>query len=118
MENTNPIESLQSYNDINSIDFGETVVFIKFRTEWCPPCKQLESILINISNSITYTVDVENDEFEEFLASNVILSIPTVIIKYKQEKTRFVGLKTADEINDMIHTLKTRYQGGKRPCDF
>lgn len=114
MENTHLIGSLQSYTDTDSIDFGETIVFIKFGTEWCRPCMQIESILNNIPNSVTYTVDVENDEFEEFLASNVILIIPTVIIKYKQEKTRFVGLKTADEINDMIHTLKTRYQGGKK----
>mgnify|MGYP001403240755 CR=1 FL=1 len=111
MENTNLIESLQSYNDINSIDFGETVVFIKFGTEWCPPCKQLESILINISNSITYMVDVENDDFEEFLANNNIYNIPSTIIKYKHEKIQFVGLRTIDEINNMVHNLKTRYHG-------
>lgn len=110
MENTHLIGNLQSYNDINSIDFGETVVFIKFGTEWCRPCTELESILINVSNSVTYKVDVENDEFEEFLASYNIYNIPTTIIKYKHEKVQFVGVKTVEEINNMVHNLKTRYR--------
>ena len=109
MEISQQIESLQSYNDINSIDFGETIVFIKFGTDWCLPCKQIEQILADIPNSITYTVDVENDEFEEFLAKNRVYNIPTTIIKYKLEKTQFVGLRTYEEINGMIHNLKTRY---------
>jgi len=109
MEISHSIDSLNSYENINSIDFGETIVFIKFGTDWCLPCKQLDQILIDIPNSITYTVDVENDEFEEFLAKKRIYNIPTTIINYKLEKTQFVGLRTYEEINNMIHNLKTRY---------
>ena len=109
MEISQQIESLQSYNDINSIDFGDTIVFFKFGTEWCGPCKNLEPILTDMPNSITYTINVENDEFEEFLSKNRIYNIPTTIIKYRNDKTQFVGLRTADEINNMIHNLKTRF---------
>ena len=84
-------------------------MFIKFGTDWCLPCKKIEQILVDIENSITYTVDVEIDEFEEFLAKNRIYNIPTTIIKYKQEKSQFVGLRTREEINNMINNLKTRY---------
>jgi thiol-disulfide isomerase/thioredoxin len=109
MEIAQLINSVDSYNNIESIDFGETIVFIKFGTEWCLPCKQLEQTLIHMSNSITYTVDVENDDFEEFLSKNRIHNIPTTIIKYKNNKTQFVGLRTPDQINSMIHNLKTLY---------
>lgn len=109
MEISHPIHSVDSYNDINSIDFGDTIVFFKFGTEWCLPCKQIEQILMYIPDSITYTIDVENDEFEEFLSKHRIYNIPTTIIKYRNDKTQFVGLRTADEINNMIHNLKTRF---------
>tara|TARA_B100000927_G_scaffold152933_1_gene123286 strand:+ start:858 stop:1208 length:351 start_codon:yes stop_codon:yes gene_type:complete len=109
MEMAQSIHSIDSYNSINEIDFGETIVFIKFGTDWCLPCKQIEQILVDIKNSITYTVDVEIDEFEEFLTKNRIYNIPTTIIKYKKEKTQFVGLRTAEQINNMINNLKTRY---------
>ena len=109
MEISHSIDSLNSYENINSIDFGETIVFIKFGTDWCLPCKQLDQILIDMPNSITYTVDVENDEFEEFLSKNRIYNIPTTIIKYKNNKSQFVGLRTYEEINSMIHNLKTLY---------
>tara|TARA_B100000902_G_scaffold384436_1_gene424609 strand:+ start:1506 stop:1856 length:351 start_codon:yes stop_codon:yes gene_type:complete len=115
METAHPIESLQSYKDINSIDFGDTVVFFKFGTEWCQPCKQMETILSGMSNSITYVINVENDDFEEFFTENRIYNIPTTIIKYKNDKTQFVGVRSQEQINKMIHNLKTRY--GSTPQD-
>lgn len=115
MEIAQQIGSLKSYKDINSIDFGDTIVFFKFGTEWCKPCKDMETILSGMSNSITYVIDVENDEFEEFCSENRIYNIPTTIIKYKNDKTQFVGIRTPEEINKMIHNLKTRY--GSTPGD-
>ena len=109
MEMAQSIHSVDSYNIIDEIDFGETIVFIKFGTDWCLPCKQIEQILVDIENSITYTIDVENDDFEEFLSKNRIYNIPTTIIKYKKNKSQFVGLRTAEDINSMIHNLKTLY---------
>lgn len=109
METIHGIESLQSYNDINSIDFGDTIVFFKFGTEWCQPCKQMETILSGMSNSITYVINVENEDFEDFFIENRIYNIPTTIIKYKQDKSQFVGVRTSEQINNMIHNLKTRY---------
>jgi|TARA_B100000902_G_scaffold84837_1_gene89272 thiol-disulfide isomerase/thioredoxin len=109
MEMAQFIHSVDSYNSINDIDFGETILFIKFGTDWCRPCKEIEQILVDIPNSITYTIDVENDEFEEFLSKNRIYNIPTTIIKYKNNKTQFVGFRTAEQINSMIHNLKTLY---------
>jgi len=72
MEMAQSIHSVDSYNIIDEIDFGETIVFIKFGTDWCLPCKQIEQILVDMPNCITYTIDVENDEFEEFLSKNRI----------------------------------------------
>jgi len=107
MNQATEILSLDSYNSINSIDFGETVIFIKFGTDWCAPCKKLHEILSGIPGSLIYNVDVQNDEFEEFLSKNRIYNIPTTIIKYKKSKTQFAGVRTLQELTKIVDILKT-----------
>tara|TARA_B110000240_G_scaffold194261_1_gene241577 strand:- start:8 stop:328 length:321 start_codon:yes stop_codon:yes gene_type:complete len=103
---TTQIDSLESYNVIDSIDFGETVVFTKFGTEWCKPCVNLEKVLLTVKDSVVYKVDVENDAFEDFLCENRISNIPCTIIRYKKKKTQFVGMRNLTEIDRMIELLK------------
>ena len=75
----------------------------------------METILCGISNSITYVINVENEDFEDFFIENRIYNIPTTVIKYKQDKSQFVGVRTCEEVDNMIHNLKTRY--GATPQD-
>ena len=48
-----------------NMDFGETNVFIKFGTEWCVPCQELDKILVNFPNSMLYHVNLDNDEIQK-----------------------------------------------------
>ena len=106
MNQATEILSLDSYNSIDSIDFGETVTFIKFGTDWCDPCKKLHEVLLGVPMSIIYNVDVQNDEFEQFLSENRIYNIPTTIIKYKKYKTQFAGVRTLEELKKIVDVLK------------
>lgn len=92
-------------NTLN-VDFGDMNVFIKFGTEWCIPCQELDKILVNIPNSIVYYVDVDDDEFEDILEINNINTLPYTFIKYKKNTRTFYGVKSHAEIIKLIDTIK------------
>ncbi len=101
------IESLKKYNSINSIDYGDTVVFFKFGADWCVPCEELEKTLNTIPNSMLFNISVDNDDFESFLIEKDIYAIPVTIIKYKNVTHTFQGIKTKTQIEFLINTMKT-----------
>lgn len=92
-------------NTLN-VDFGDMNVFIKFGTEWCIPCQELDKILVNIPNSIVYYVDIDNDEFEDIMEINNVYTVPYTFIKYKKNTRTFSGVKPLDEIIKLIDTMK------------
>lgn len=100
------IKDLSSYNSINSIDFGEKVLFFKFGADWCIPCIELDKVLASVPDSMLYHVSVENEDFESFFMDNKIYTVPDTIIKYKNSTTRFQGVRTLDQILEMIEKLK------------
>lgn len=100
------INDLSSYNSINSIDFGNTVVFFKFGADWCIPCIELDKILVTVPDSMLYHISVENEDFISFFMDNKIYTVPDTIIKYKNSTTRFQGVRTLDQILEMIEKLK------------
>lgn len=100
------IKDLSSYNSINSINFGEKVLFLKFGADWCIPCIELDKILENVPDSMLYHISVENEDFISFFMDNKIYTVPDTIIKYKNSTTRFQGVRTLDQILEMIEKLK------------
>lgn len=100
------IKDLSSYNSINSVNFGEKVLFFKFEADWCIPCIELDKILTPIPDSMLYHISVENDDFISFFMDNKIYTVPDTIIKYKNSTTRFQGVRTLDQILEMIEKLK------------
>jgi len=103
------IQSIEKYNSINSIDFGETVVFFKFGADWCIPCNDLEKILESIPNSMLYNISVDNDSFESFLIENGIYTVPFTIVKYKNVTHTFQGVKTKSQIEFLINVMKNQH---------
>jgi len=103
------IESLEKYNAINSIDYGETVVFFKFGADWCIPCQELEKTLNNIPGSMLYNISVDNDDFETFLIEKNIYTVPVTIIKYKNVTHTFQGVKTKNQIEFLIDVMKKQH---------
>jgi thiol-disulfide isomerase/thioredoxin len=103
------IESLEKYNSINSIDYGDTIVFFKFGADWCIPCEELEKTLNNVPNSLLFNISVDNDDFESFLIEKDIYSIPVTIIKYKNVTHTFQGVKTRPQIEFLIDVMKKQH---------
>ena len=97
---------VNNYNTINNIDFGEKVIFFKFGAEWCKPCIELEKILDDIQDILVYNISIDNNDFETFFEENGIYSIPDTFVKYKNNNTRFQGIKTEAELNLLIDNLK------------
>ena len=93
---------------INSDEFNKEVIesrglaFVDFYADWCGPCKMLSPVMDEISDS--YSVYKINVDEESKLASEYgIMSIPCVILfKDGKEYKRSVGLKTKEEILEMI----------------
>jgi thioredoxin-like negative regulator of GroEL len=100
------IKTLKEYDNINNIDFGETIVFIKFGAEWCKPCKNLENEINKLDNYILYYIDIDNDEFEEIKQDNNIFTIPFTFIKYKNKTSRFIAFKTAEQLEEIVNQMK------------
>ena len=100
------INDLNTYNAINSIDFGEKIVFFQVGADWCEPCVKLETVLNSIPDSIVYRISIDNDEFTSFFMENKFYAIPDTIIKYKNNTARFQGLSTQESIKEMIDKLK------------
>lgn len=89
-----------------SMDFGEITVFIKFGTDWCIPCQELDKIVVNIPNSVVYHVNLDDDEFENAMEEYNFKTIPYTIIKYKNEMRNFAGVITTEQINKLIDDIK------------
>lgn len=100
------IKDLSTYNSINSIDFGEKVLFLKFGADWCIPCTELDKVLATVPESMLYHISIDNEDFESFFMDNKIYTLPDTIIKYKNNTTRFQGMRTLDQILKMIEKLK------------
>ena len=100
------IADLNTYNAINSINFGEKIVFFKVGADWCEPCVKLETVLNSIPDSMVYHISIDNDEFTSFFMENKFYTIPDTIIKYKNKTARFQGLITEKDLNEMIDKLK------------
>ena len=79
------------------------VVFVDFYADWCGPCKMLGPVMDEISkNNTVYKVNV--DEEGELASKYGVMSIPCVILfKDGKELSRSIGLKTKEEILDMIN---------------
>jgi len=93
--------------NIISMDFGEKVVFIKFGTDWCVPCQELDKILVNTPDSMLYHVNLDNDEFDNVMEEYNFTTMPYTIIKYKKDARNFRGVITQEQINKLIDDMKS-----------
>lgn len=100
------IKTLESYNNINKIDFGEVITVFKFGGNWCTPCKNIEEIINSIPGCILYNISVDNENFESFLIDEMVYTIPDCIIKYKKDFVRIKGEKTREELIKIFEALK------------
>lgn len=101
------IKYIRVLRNVLSMDFGDTCVFIKFGTDWCIPCQELDKILLSFPNSILYHVNLDNDGFDDVMEEYNFTTIPYTIIKYKNDMRNFSGVVTEKYINELIDDMKT-----------
>ena len=89
------------------MDFGENFVFIKFGTDWCIPCQELDKILTSFPNSMLYHVNLDNDEFDNVMEEYDFKTMPYTIIKDKKDSRNFSGVITEEQINKLIDDMKS-----------
>ncbi len=105
MENLIELEGKETLNVLKE----KGLVLLDFHASWCGPCRNLSPILneIAIDNSdnlkiLKIDVDGNSDIAHEY----GIRSIPSVIIfKDGVEVNKFIGLKTKNEIQNIINNL-------------
>jgi len=100
------IKTLEEYNNVNSIDHGEKIVVFKIGTEWCQPCKTLQTTLEKFDDIVIYNMDMENEVFQSFYEENHILNIPYCICKYENVVFRFKGLLSEESLKDKFTFLR------------
>ena len=85
-------------------EFNEAIktrVLVDFYAEWCGPCKILGNILNGIKG--IDIIKVNTDDFLDIALHYGIMSIPTLIyFENGMEKNKLIGLKTKDEILEII----------------
>ena len=94
------------YLEKNNLDelIKEGVTLVDFYADWCGPCKMLGTVLEDMNLNV---IKVNTDKFQELAKQYGVMSIPTVYI-YKNgiEKSKFIGFRSREEINDIIDNLK------------
>lgn len=86
----------------NEVLESKEIVLVDFYADWCGPCKMLGPIMEEIAKDYkVYKVNV--DESGDLAQQFGIMSIPCVIaFKDGQEITRSIGLKSKEELLEMV----------------
>ena len=79
------------------------ITLVDFYADWCGPCKMLGSVLENMNVNV---VKVNTDLHSDLAIKFGVMSIPTVVIyKDKVEKTKFIGFKSKEEIEEILKNI-------------
>jgi thioredoxin 1 len=77
-------------------------VLVEFGAVWCHPCKQLEKVLLQISQALEgkFTlVKVDVDDSVQVAMQYQVMSVPTLILfKSGAPAERWIGLQAKDRI--------------------
>jgi len=81
---------------------AQTPVLVEFGAVWCHPCKQLETVLLQISRDMAgkfALVKVDVDECVQVAMQYQVMSVPTLILFTGGAPTeRWIGLQSKDRI--------------------
>lgn len=96
------IKYLESNEKLEDLITNE-ITLVDFYADWCGPCKMLGSVLESMDYNI---IKINTDKFPELATKFGVMSIPTVVIyKEKLERSKFIGFKSKEEIEQFIKSL-------------
>jgi thioredoxin len=94
------VESEEQFNDI--ISTSELPVLAKFGAEWCPPCKQLEPVLAELSVRDDFKariIDIDVDENPGLASKYIGSSIPAMVLfKDGRKGKTIIGYQSEEKI--------------------
>ena len=103
---------MSSFFQINQSNFTRQVsaskrpVLLEFGAPWCKPCKNLEPILLSLSEQWGGKINfaqVDVDECPDIAAGFGVMSVPTLILFVGGEaRERLTGSSSADKIKATI----------------
>jgi len=80
---------------------------LDFTATWCPPCKMLKPILLEIAEElkdklVLIVADVDNNE--EFSTASGVNGIPNILFfKGGNKVDSFVGMKTKEQVMEIVN---------------
>lgn len=79
---------------------------LDFWADWCPPCKIMEPVILELEKELTDKVSfqkIDVDENPEIAQKYGIMSIPTyVILKEEAEVDRIIGATSKENFLDFL----------------
>ena len=83
---------------------AKDVILIDFWATWCMPCKRQGVILEEMAAGGVNVGKIDVDEQPELAAQFGVMSIPTLLIfKDGREVERFVGLRSKEELEQVLN---------------
>ncbi len=105
-------EGVPKVNDDNfaaEVENSSGVVLVDFGAVWCPPCKMLEPIIVEVAAEVAGRAKVmalDVDEAGQTAAKFAVMNVPTMIFfKDGAEAKRLVGVSPKEEIVAAIDAL-------------
>ena len=99
------IKEIKENEFIKEVSESNKKVLVDFYANWCGPCRMLRPILEEIANEFNDTkiVSIDVDEAENLAREYEVISIPCLVLfQDGKEINRSVGLKSKEEIENMI----------------
>ncbi len=94
---------IKYYNNENLDDLVKNgITIVDFYADWCGPCKMLGSVLENMDYNI---IKINTDNYGELAQKYGVMSIPTVFIYKDGKKTKFIGFRSKEEIENIIKDI-------------
>jgi thiol-disulfide isomerase/thioredoxin len=104
------MEKITSEEQYRSLIGGDEYTVIKYETNWCPDCRNLERFIGPIMEENPdkhfYTMDAE--QFQDIAEENQVRGVPSLLIYKQGEKIAHLHskyAKTPDQIREYLKTL-------------